>query len=91
MMGENVVLRFTVCDDAKPRVHKENITVTFNRASLSSGGNVALQINESVILVTITSLTSSDEGLYAVTAETTAGSSTATTRLRFFCKGNGLC
>ena len=91
MMGKDVVLRFTVGDDAKPRVHKENITVTFRRKPLSSGGRVSLQINESVILVAITSLVSTDVGVYAVTVKTSAGSSTATTWLGFPGEGNGLC
>ena len=91
MMGEDVVLKFTVGDDAKPRVHEENITVTFRRNPLSSGDRVSLQINESVVLLAITSLVSTDLGVYAVTVKTTAGSSSARTRLGFPGEGNGLC
>ena len=88
MIGGDIVLRFTVVDDAKPPIHNESITVTFNKFPLQPGDYISFKMDENIILITITSLEPADEGIYAVTVETTAGSSTASTWLRFYGEGN---
>ena len=89
LMDDNVVLMFILGDDAKPPIYKENITVTLNR-SMQLEYHISEEMNETVLLVNISSAMPSDVGMYRVTAKTTAGSDTDRTQLSFSCEKNGM-
>ena len=86
-IGSNIVLKFTVGNDAKPPIDEEGIVVTFNGVTLQSGDHVSLLMDGNVLLIRISSLMPADKGVYAVTVETTAGSNTAKTWLTFYGEG----
>ena len=90
MIGDNVVIMFTLNNDAKPPINEENITVTFKQSILLTRDHISVQMNGNVLLVNITSASLANEGVYTVTAKTTAGSAADRTLLSFYREKNGM-
>ena len=84
IIDRNIVLSFSLGDEAIPPIHNENINVTFNGNTLQTKSNILVQRDQNVLLISITSLAVSDKGVYAVTVETTAGQDTAHTLLTVY-------
>ena len=87
IVGNDVLLNFTLGDDANPPIHLENVTVNFTGTGVITG--IPLQREGSLLLVTIPSLVSADAGVYKVMVETVAGVDVAETSLIAYGEGHG--
>ena len=77
IIDRNIVLNFSLGDDAIPPIHDESINVTFNGSTFPAKSNILVQRDQNLLLISITSLAFFNEGVYAVTVETIAGQETA--------------